>query len=100
MSILVTGTFRVPAEQVDRLRPHMVRMIEASRAEDGCEAYDYAIDVLDPGLVHVHERWRDQASLDRHLDTDHLAAWRSAWAEHGVSDRHLTVVPVTAERVV
>ncbi len=68
----------------------MRRMISASRAEDGCLAYSYALDVLDDGLVHVVEQWRDQAALDAHFDTPHLQQWRSRFSELGITDRNLT----------
>lgn len=72
----------------------MARMISASRAEDGCEEYSYAEDVLDAGLIHVKELWRDQAALDRHFVSEHIAAWRSAWPELGIKDRNLRVYDV------
>lgn len=67
----------------------MRRMVEASRAEDGCEEYGYAEDLLEPGLIHVKERWRDRASLDRHFASAHIAEWRAAWPDLGISDRKL-----------
>ena len=36
MTILIAGTFRVPPENLDRFRPHMRKMLAASRAEAGC----------------------------------------------------------------
>ena len=59
-------------------------MVLASRAEDGCEEYSYAQDVLDPGLIHVKEMWSDQAALDRHFASEHIAAWRASWREFGI----------------
>ena len=59
--LLIVGTIRLPPERLDAARPVMRRMVEQSRAEDGCEDYAYAEDVLDPGLIHVTELWRDQA---------------------------------------
>ena len=58
MSLIVAGTVRVPPENIDRFRPHMKAMMQASRAEDGCMAYGYAEDVAEPGLIHVFEHWR------------------------------------------
>src|SRR5690606_30067336 len=63
--LLIVGIVRLPPERLDAARPVMRRMVEHSRAEDGCEGYAYAEDVLDPGLIHVTELWRDQAALDR-----------------------------------
>ncbi len=98
MSVLVAGTFRVPAQTLAAFEPHMAAMLATSRAEDGCLTYSYARDVLDPGLIRVFEAWRDQACLDAHFATAHLAAWRAAGAAAGVSDRDLTIYDVASER--
>lgn len=98
MSVIVAGTVRVPPENIETFRPHMERMLLASRAEDGCLEYAYAVDVADPGLVRVFEVWRDQAALEAHFRTDHLAEWRAAWPDFGVSDRRLSLYEVAGER--
>jgi len=98
VSLIVAGTVRVPPENLDRFRPHMAAMIAASQAEDGCFDYNYAEDVTRPGVIHVFERWRDQAALDAHFATGHLARWRAAWPSFGVSDRKLFAYEVASER--
>ena len=98
MTVLIAGTVRVPADNVDRFRPHMAAMMAASQAEDGCFDYNYAEDVTEPGLIHVFERWRDQAALDAHFKTEHMARWRAAWPSFGVSDRRLFAYEVASER--
>jgi quinol monooxygenase YgiN len=98
VTLIVAGTVRVPHENLDGLRPHMAEMVAASRAEDGCLAYGYAEDVLAPGLIHVFEIWRDQAALDAHFQTPHMARWRAAWPSFGVSDRRLFAYEVASER--
>ncbi|MDO8410338.1 MAG: putative quinol monooxygenase [Phenylobacterium sp.] len=100
MSLVIAGTIRVPAARLAAFRPHMLAMLEASRAEDGCVQYAYAEDVAEPGLIRVFEAWRDQAALDAHFQTPHLAAWRAAWPEFGVSDRRLIAYEVASERTV
>ena len=98
MSLIVAGTVRVPPQNVERFRPHMAKMMAASRAEDVCLAYGYAEDVTEPGLIHVFEVWRDQAALDAHFTTAHMAEWRAAWPAFGVSERRLIAYEVAAER--
>ena len=100
MSLVIAGTIRVPPEKLEAFRPHMLAMLEASRAEDGCLVYSYAADVAEPGLIRVFEAWRDQAALDAHFATAHLAAWRAAWPEFGVSDRRLIAYEVASQRAV
>jgi quinol monooxygenase YgiN len=94
--LVIAGTIRVPPANVAALRPHMLAMLAASRAEDGCLVYSYAEDIAEPGLIRVFEAWRDRAALDAHLATDHLAAWRAAWPALGVGERRLTAYDVAA----
>jgi quinol monooxygenase YgiN len=97
VKLIVAGTVRAPADNVEGLRPHMAKMVAASRAEHGCLAYGYAEDVAEPGLIHVFEAWEGQAALDAHFATPHMAAWRAAWPRFGVSERRLIAYEVAAE---
>lgn len=92
--LLIVGTVRLPPENLSKARPAMARMVTASRAESGCVDYCYAEDVLDPGLIHVKEMWRDQEALTRHFASAHIAQWRAAWPELGIGDRNLRVYEV------
>lgn len=98
MTILIAGTVRVPPEHLEAFRPHMLAMLEASRAEDGCFTYSYAEDVAEPGLIRVYEAWRDQAALDAHFQQPHMAAWRAAWPAFGVGERRLKLYEAASER--
>jgi quinol monooxygenase YgiN len=96
--LLVVGTVRLPPEKLSDARPVMARMVAASRGEPGCRLYAYAEDVLEPGLIRVTELWDDQAALDAHFASAHLAQWRSAWPELGLGDRRLDVYVVADPR--
>lgn len=98
MSVIIAGTMRLPPENLTALKPHMSTVLAASRAEDGCVTYSYAEDVAEPGLIRVYEVWRDQAAIEAHFKAPHMAPWRAACAEHGVSDRKLVAYETTAER--
>jgi quinol monooxygenase YgiN len=98
MTLIVAGTVRVPPQNMDALRPHMVTMIAATRQEDGCETYGFAEDVAEPGLIHIFEVWRDQDALGAHGRTTHMAAWRAAGAGLGVSDRKIAAYEVASQR--
>ena len=92
--VLIAGTIRLPAERLSDARPVMAQMVSASRAEAGCLEYSYAEDVLEPGLIHVKERWADREALDAHLRMPHLAQWRSHWPALGIGDRNLYLYEV------
>lgn len=97
--IVVEGTVRVPPENIERARPVMIQMIRASRAEPGCIDYAYSIDVLDPGLVRITERWTDREALAQHFKTAHMHTWRSFFAELGISDRSLRLYEAAPEPI-
>ncbi|WP_298302368.1 putative quinol monooxygenase [uncultured Erythrobacter sp.] len=88
--IVVLGSFRIPPSMTDVIRPAMEAMVRGSLAEEGCIEYSYALDVLDPGLVRVLERWRDRAALEAHLRTVHIAEWRAQCSALAISERELT----------
>lgn len=87
--LLIIGTVRLPPERLGEAKVAMARMIAATRAEDGCLAYSYSEDVLEPGLIHVIERWQDRASLERHFAMPHIAEWRTAWPALEIGERNL-----------
>lgn len=96
--ILVIGSFRLPAGELEAARPAMRAMISASRAEKECLDYGYAEDVLAPGLIHVREVWASRAGLDAHFASKHLSRWRAAWPELRIFDRKLVLYEIGAPR--
>jgi quinol monooxygenase YgiN len=93
--VIIEGTIRIA--DLARAGPAMEAMIRASRAEAGCLDYAYAIDLLEPGLVRVSERWTSREALSAHLASAHLKAWRTLWPEIGVSDRQLRMYDASPE---
>jgi quinol monooxygenase YgiN len=89
--IIVMGTFRVPVENIDAIRPMMAKVIAATLAEDGCIQYAYSQDVLDPELIHVAEKWRDKSALEAHFQTPHMKVWAEERATLGLFDRKIRV---------
>ena len=94
--IIVAGTIRVPPDNMERLRPHARRVIDATRAEPGCLVYSFAEDVVEPGLIRIFEIWETREDLDRHGQAEHMAPWRAAVAENAVSGRDIKVYPAEA----
>ncbi len=87
--LLIMGTVRLPVDGLDRARAAMEKMVNASRAEDGCFTYAYGQDVLDPTVIHIAERWRDRDALKAHAASAHMAEWRAQGGELGLHDRDL-----------
>lgn len=96
--LLIVGTLRLSPGNLERARADLRRLIEATRREAGCRAYNYAEDVLDPGLIHVDELWTDQAAFDGHLTSPHVAEWRRVNPAYAIHDRDLRAYEVGAAR--
>jgi quinol monooxygenase YgiN len=78
--IIVEGWVRAAPAAIDQVLPAIKTVIEASRAEPGCHEYAIARDLLDPGLLRLAERWRDEAALTAHFQTPHVAAFSAVLA--------------------
>ena len=73
--IVVMGHAKMGAGELDRLTDAMNTQTAATNAEDGCFGYSFARDVSDPDRLVVSERWRDQAAIDAHFASPHMAAF-------------------------
>ncbi len=47
-------------------------LIELTRKEEGNLSYDLCDDVDHPNVLTFVERWRDQAAIDRHMNSSHF----------------------------
>lgn len=70
--VRVVLRLRARPETIEQLRPVMFDLAEASRKEDGCNAYKVLQNQSDPLDFVLYETWRDQPSLDAHLTTAHV----------------------------
>ncbi|MFM5953945.1 MAG: putative quinol monooxygenase [Novosphingobium sp.] len=91
MAMVIVGQFRLPAERMDEARPLMRKVMEATRAEAGCIEYNFAEDVLDPGLIRISEVWESRDHLGAHAKAPHMAVWAEERAGLGLSGRAITV---------
>ena len=79
-----TALFTSPAAKVDAAAgaaAALEAMITASREEEGCIDYAYAIDVLDPSIKRITEKRVDDAALVTHFQTPHMATFQKALGE-------------------
>lgn len=65
--IIVTGEARFADGEIERLRGPLNAWVEEVRGRDGCLAYCYGVDLADPNLLHLTEKWRDLAAIEAHM---------------------------------
>jgi len=79
--IVIQGWIRLADGEIDRLRAAAETMIRTTRDnEPGCVEYAFAVDLLEPNLLRIVESWKDQAALDAHFASGHMAAFQKAMA--------------------
>lgn len=89
--ILIAGTLTFPPGGVEKAREAMQKVVEATRREDGCVSYDFAVGLTEPDQLIVLERWRDQKALEGHFRSLHMTEWREAAQAAGPPQRDLRV---------
>lgn len=87
--LIIAGTIRVEPGKRAEMLAAVAPMVVASNAEAGCHAYVFSPDVDDEGLVHLYERWENQAALDDHFASEHMAAWQQRSADLEILERDI-----------
>ncbi len=57
------------------LKTELLRMVEATRPEEGCVQYDLHVDTERPGNFVFYENWTSREALDRHAAAAHMQAF-------------------------
>lgn len=87
--LILSVLIRVPPGEVEALRPHMRKVIAASRTESGCLFYSLAEDVAEFGVIRAFEIYRDDDALKAHGASEHFKVWREASGQYPREERRL-----------
>ncbi len=75
--IVVEGWAKLAAGELDRLEAAALKMIEETRKEEGCLSYAFSRAIEDPDVMRIAEVWKDQAALDAHMASPHMAEFNA-----------------------
>ncbi len=78
--LIVSGTVKIDLNERVVLIDAAEQMMQASRTEPGCLAYDITASLLDASCFHIYELWQDQNALEQHFKMPHMAAFQDAIA--------------------
>lgn len=76
--IVVNARIQTTAQAVEAMREAMIAMQTASLAEEGCEDYNFAVELAEPGVIRITERWTRKEALIAHFQTPHMAEFLAA----------------------
>lgn len=89
--IQINGTITLSPGDIDKARDALSTMMEKSQAEDGCLDYCFAQHVGEPDTLILFERWRDQAALQAHMASAHMAEFQQSMAANPPLARELRI---------
>ncbi|MEZ5680023.1 MAG: putative quinol monooxygenase [Erythrobacter sp.] len=87
--IQINGTIKLAGEAGQDVIDAVVKMVRASREEDGCYDYAFARDLADPDTLILFERWRDREALAAHGTSAHMAEFQKIMAANPPVSREL-----------
>jgi quinol monooxygenase YgiN len=88
VSVTVIAQYRAASGSIAEVRAALRQMIEPTRAEPGCLAYDVYLDPTDDAVAVLVERYDSNEAFDAHLASEHFERLLRG-----------TVLPRLAERV-
>jgi quinol monooxygenase YgiN len=97
--VIVMGTCKMAAGEIDRLIEPMRAQIEATRAETGCLHYAFSRDVLDPDLLQIGERWESNEAIEAHFQSLHMATFNAVLKGASVLSISVKAYDESGERV-
>ena len=96
--LVIIGTMNVEPSDRDALLEAAKAVMVETQKEEGCLDYCFTADLIDPGVVHIVEKWESEAHLDSHRQTEHIMTFRRALKPLQVSGLDFTLHEVVSER--
>ncbi|MFP4322535.1 MAG: putative quinol monooxygenase [Anaerolineales bacterium] len=73
--IIIAGMVQVLPEKRDAARAAAREMSVAPEQEPGCQVYRISEDTREPNTFRIFELWDDNAALQTHFQTPHMATF-------------------------
>ena len=73
--IVVNAVIEADAASIDAMRDAIATMEAASRAEEGCHDYTFSVELNNPNIMRITEKWASMDALAAHFTMPHMAAF-------------------------
>jgi quinol monooxygenase YgiN len=92
--LIVAGEIRMLPGTRAQFLEAVAPMVTASLAEPGCRTDAFTPDPDDHDLIRLFELWDDEAALESHRTSAHMATWRERGRALPVAGRELHLYTV------
>ena len=87
--LVVAGTIRIDPSKRQEASAAAREAMKETQKEEGNIAYVFSEDLEEEGLYYIFEKWEDQAALDFHFKTPHMAAFQGVMGTLGVKEMNV-----------
>jgi quinol monooxygenase YgiN len=77
-TVTVVAQLTVMHDRIETVRAELLKLVAATRTEEGCSEYRLHQDLDNPALFIFYENWQTMACLERHLQSPHFQAYIAA----------------------
>ncbi len=79
--LTIVARIEAKPDRVELVKRELLKLIEPTRAEDGCIQYDLHQDNERPELFLFFENWESRALWQAHMENSHLKSYLEATAD-------------------
>lgn len=94
-NLTIVANIKAKADKVDLVKTELLKLIEITRAEEGCINYDLHQDNETPAQFMFYENWESRELWQIHMANQHLAEYMAA-TEGAVAEFTLNEMTITA----
>lgn len=76
--LTIVANIIAKADQVELVKAELLKLIDVTRAEEGCINYDLHQDNENPAHFTFYENWESRELWRNHMDNTHLAQYMKA----------------------
>ena len=76
--IVVNAVIESDADNIAAMKDAIAAMEAASRAEEGCDDYTFSVELNNPDVLRITERWQSMEALQAHFTMPHMADFQAA----------------------
>jgi quinol monooxygenase YgiN len=80
--IVVNAVITTTPEDIAAMKEAISTMEVASRAESGCDDYTFSVELNNPQVLRITEKWHSLDALTEHMKTPHMAEFQQAMGAH------------------
>jgi quinol monooxygenase YgiN len=95
--IVVNAIVQSSREDIVAMQGTITTMETASRAEAGCLDYTFSVELNDPTVLRITEKWESLDALKAHFQTQHMADFQEKMGE--VPPRSLEITIYEAQEI-